>query len=171
MIKKYIFKLICISILLVSYSCSTISKSKSVSDYLFTKDNLIPWSIVGFDVKERTPIERLEMLKRLGYKQYAYGYRPKHIPTMAQEWQLAKEKRIAIKAVWLYVNLNKDKVGALRTDAEVVFKNLEKTGLRTQIWVGFYPKYFENIVIAHNSVYKKGSRSEPCKKNALGFNP
>ena len=25
---------------------------------LFSKDNLVPWSIVGFDVKERTPEER-----------------------------------------------------------------------------------------------------------------
>jgi len=130
---------------IVCSSCSTVQKSKHVNDYPFTKDNLIPWSIVGFDVKERSPKERLEMLERLGYKQYAYGYRPKHIPTMAQEWELAKAKGIAIKAVWLYANLYKDKVGKLGPDAEVVFENLEKTGLKTQIWVGFYPKYFENL--------------------------
>ena len=94
-----------------------LSSCKSVDvknqNKIFQKDNLIPWSIVGFDVKERTPIQRLEMLKRLGYTQYAYGYRPKHIPTMLQEWQLAKQKNIKIKAVWLYINLYKDKVGLL----------------------------------------------------------
>lgn len=123
---------------------SCVAQKKSITKS-FEKDNIIPWSIVGFDVKERSPLERLEMLERLGYKQYAYGYRPKHIPTMKQEWQFATEKGIAIKAVWLYVNLFKDKVGALRPDAEIVFENLEKTGLKTQIWVGFYPDYYDNL--------------------------
>ena len=126
-----------------------LSSCKSVDvknqNKIFQKDNLIPWSIVGFDVKERTPIQRLEMLERLGYTQYAYGYRPKHIPTMLQEWQLAKQKNIKIKAVWLYINLYKDKVGLLRSDAEVVFENLKKADLKTQIWVGFYPKYFDKL--------------------------
>ncbi len=76
-------------------TCATYKESKKS---LFEKSNLIPWSIVGFDVKERTPKQRLEMLERLGYKQYAYGYRPKHIPTMKQEWELAKEKGIEVKA-------------------------------------------------------------------------
>ncbi len=122
-------------------------KSQSIKNsyQLFQKENLIPWSIVGFDAKERTPLQRLEMLKRLRYNQYAYGYRPKHIPTMLQEWQLAKQNNIKIKAVWLYVNLFKDKVGKLRPEAEVVFENLEKAGLKTQIWVGFYPKYFDKL--------------------------
>ncbi|MFD1062256.1 sialate O-acetylesterase [Winogradskyella litorisediminis] len=113
----------------------------------FRKKNLIPWSIVGFDVKERSPKERLEMLERLGYSQYAYGYRPKHIPTMKLEWELAKEKDIEIKAVWLYINLDKDKdkVGALKPEKEVVFKNLKDVGLKTQIWVGFQPTYFDKL--------------------------
>ena len=124
-------------------SCGS-AKIESQED-LFVKENLIPWSIVGFDVKERTPKERLEMLERLGYKQYAYGNRPKHIPTMKAEWELAKEKAIAIKAVWLYINLNKDKVGALKQDSEVVFENLEAVGLKTQIWIGFQPTYFDKL--------------------------
>ena len=142
MITKKIFFIF--SILLI-VSCKSLKTEKTSTSFLFKKENLIPWSIVGFDVKERTPLQRLDMLKRLGYKQYAYGYRPKHIPTMLQEWKLAKQKNIEIKAVWLYVNLHKDKVGKLRPDAEIVFKNLEKSGLKTQIWVGFYPKYFDKL--------------------------
>lgn len=135
--------------------------------HLFSKSNLIPWSIVGFDIKERTPIQRLEMLERLGYTQYAYGYRPKHIPTMLQEWQLAKEKNIKIKAVWLYINLYKDKVGKLRSDAEIVFENLKKADLKTQIWVGFYPKYFDNLTDAESleqSVHMISYLSKRAKK-------
>ncbi len=120
-------------------------KEFTKKENLILKSNLIPWSIVGFDVKERTPKQRLEMLKKLGYNQYAYGYRPKHVPTMLQEWQMAKREKVKIKAVWLYVNLFKDTVGKLRPDAEIVFKNLEKAELKTQIWVGFYPEYFDKL--------------------------
>ncbi|QTD38515.1 hypothetical protein JL193_04285 [Polaribacter batillariae] len=140
-LKKAVF------VLLVVFLSSCKSDKKEASK-LFKKENLIPWSIVGFDVKERTPKQRLEMLERLGYKQYAYGYRPKHLPTMAQEWQLAAQKNIKLSAVWLYVNLYKDSIGALRPDAEAVFKNLEKVGLKTQIWVGFYPEYFNDLTDA-----------------------
>ncbi|QOD61999.1 TIM barrel protein [Polaribacter haliotis] len=137
--------LLLLLILVTSVSCKTDTKPKNDTKKLFAKSNLIPWSIVGFDVKERTPKVRLEMLERLGYKQYAYGNRPKHIPTMQEEWNLAKEKGIDIKAVWLYINLNKDKVDSLKPDSEVVFKNLEETGLKTQIWIGFQPTYFDKL--------------------------
>jgi sugar phosphate isomerase/epimerase len=127
------------------YSSFCYCQPKDSISNLFNKKNLIPWSIVGFDVKERSPEERLEMLERLGYKQYAYGNRPKHIPSMQQEWKMAKQKGISIKAVWLYINLNKDKVGQLKSESEVLFENLEAVGLQTQIWVGFQPEYFENL--------------------------
>ncbi|TXG36065.1 sugar phosphate isomerase/epimerase family protein [Seonamhaeicola maritimus] len=125
------------------FSCRANHSTKEA--YPFSKSNLIPWSIVGFDVKERSPKERLEMLERLGYKQYAYGNRPKHIPTMKQEWQLAKEKGITIKAVWLYINLQKDSPYNLKPESEAVFKNLESVGIKTQIWIGFEPTYFEDL--------------------------
>lgn len=137
--------LIFLLILFVFVGCKISNQKNQQKENLFNKSNLIPWSIVGFDVKERSPKERIEMLERLGYNQYAYGYRPKHIPTMLQEWKLAQEKNIKIKAVWLYINLHKDKVNKLRPDAEVVFENLKKSGLKTQIWVGFYPQYFNNL--------------------------
>ena len=145
--KKIAFALV----VMVLFSCCLFfvnlqkQQTNKAVEQLFNKANLIPWSIVGFDVKERTPKERLEMLQRLGYNQYAYGNRPKHIPTMQEEWRLAKEKRINIKAVWLYINMNKDSVGNLKPESEVIFENLKAVGLKTQIWVGFQPKYFEKI--------------------------
>ncbi|MDG5490070.1 sugar phosphate isomerase/epimerase [Psychroserpens sp. SPM9] len=141
-----LFLLVYAFIALSLVSCKSVGTNQHQSKAdLFSKDNLIPWSIVGFDVKERTPEQRLEMLERLGYKQYAYGNRPKHIPTMKQEWELAKEKNIAVKAVWLYINLKKDKVGKLKPESEAVFENLKVVGLQTQIWVGFEPKYFDDL--------------------------
>lgn len=135
-----VFGLFCL--MLIILGCKSVSNKPYGR---FQKENLIPWSIVGFDVKERTPSERLDMLERLGYKHYAYGNRTKHIPTMKAEWQLAEERGIDIKAVWLYINLKKDRVGDLKPESEVVFENLKATGLKTQIWIGFEPLYFYNL--------------------------
>ncbi len=145
MLKKWIIPFSLALVIIANMSCGTGNSNTVEKASPFRKDNLIPWSIVGFDVKERTPKERLEMLERLGYKQYGYGHRSRHIPTMKAEWELAQEKGIKIAAVWLYINLNKDKVGILKRESEVVFENLKAVGLKTQIWIGFQPQYFENL--------------------------
>ena len=116
-----------------------------VEAYPFRNDNLIPWSIVGFDVKERTPAERIQMVEDLGFSQYAFGGREKHIATMAEEIRLAEKANIKIPAVWLYINLAKDTVGKLKPQSEQILKALEETGLKAQIWVGMDPKYFEGL--------------------------
>lgn len=143
---KYISYCISISILflVVTVSCN-ITEKITTNSTVFSKENLIPWSIVSFDVKERTPKQRIQMLKDLGYSQYAYGNRPKHQSTMLAELKLAKENNIKINAVWLYINLGKDKVGQLKPHSEAIFKTLEKSGLKTQIWIGFQSQYFEKL--------------------------
>lgn len=145
MIYKKNINLLIVCSMLIIVACKVTKPKGKEYEALFKKGNIIPWSIVGFDVKERSPKERLEMLERLGYKQYAYGNRTKHIPTMKTEWELAKEKNIYIKAVWLYINLNKDGVGTLKPESEVIFENLKAVGLKTQIWIGFEPTYFDNL--------------------------
>ena len=111
----------------------------------FKIENLIPWSIVAFDSLERSPAERIAMVKDLGFSQYAFGGREKHIATMEQEIRLAKKENIKISAVWLYMNPAKDKPGQLKPMSEKVFQSLESTGLETQIWVGFAPNYFDGL--------------------------
>jgi sugar phosphate isomerase/epimerase len=85
------------------------------------------------------------MLQELGFNQYAYGNRPKHQATMKHELKLAKEKGIKVKAVWLYINLNKDTIGQLKPHSEAIFNTLKETGLQTQIWIGFQPTYFDDL--------------------------
>ena len=40
---------------------------------LFAPSNLLAWCIVPYDQKQRTPAERIAMLQRLGFTQYASG--------------------------------------------------------------------------------------------------
>ncbi|NJN49898.1 MAG: hypothetical protein HC798_00340 [Polaribacter sp.] len=53
--------------------------------------NIYAWCIVPFDSENRSPNERISMLKELGIKRYAYDWRKKDLETMASELTLAKK--------------------------------------------------------------------------------
>lgn len=108
-------------------------------------DNLIAWCIVPFDIKERTPQQRVDMLKELGFTNYAYDWRTKHLPEMASEWTLAKQNGIKVGAVWMWVDGNAEKPGQLSEDNETVLKTIKEIGLKTQIWAGFQSNFFEGL--------------------------
>ncbi|PCI33216.1 MAG: AP endonuclease [Flavobacteriaceae bacterium] len=138
-VRKVIFNLLMLCFV------NAFAQDMSTFEYPFRQENLIPWSIVAFDSQERSPAERVKMVKDLGFSQYAFGGREKHIKTMEQELRLAKKEHIKISAVWLYLNPAKDAPGQLKTMSENIFKTLEKVGLQTEIWVGFAPNYFVNL--------------------------
>ncbi|MFW6371555.1 MAG: sugar phosphate isomerase/epimerase family protein [Bacteroidota bacterium] len=100
------------------------------------------WCIVPFDYQERTPEQRIEMLKELGFTAYAYDWREKHLPEMAREIQLARDNNIDVTAVWMWLDKN-DAAGNLSENNRKVLEALAETGLETQIWVSFPEDYFE----------------------------
>jgi hypothetical protein len=135
MMKRQLFLL---AILLVMiFSCNKVENP-------FRTENLIPWSIVAFDKLERTPSERVAMVKKLGFRQYAFGGRKKHIETMVAELNIARYEGIKISAVWLYIN-NKDTLRNLKRANEMVFESLKATGVSTQIWIGIAADFFEGL--------------------------
>jgi len=138
-------KEICFLIFISALSSCSTQKSATISEYPFAQENLIPWSIVAFDSLKRSPQERVGMVKELGYNQYAFGGRQEHIDRMEEEIGIARAENIKMSAVWLYLNHKKDSVGKLKPMSEQVFQALEKTGLQTQIWVGFHPEYFDGL--------------------------
>src|ERR1051326_4081917 len=77
---------ICVGVMLAAccMAHAQTAGSKGTSD-LFARDNLVAWCIVPFDSKKRGPVERVEMLKRLGFRRYAYDWRAEHLPTFDTE--------------------------------------------------------------------------------------
>ena len=138
MIKRSLF--LSAILLIMIFSCHKVEEP-------FIKENLIPWSIVAFDKLERSPAERVDMIKKLGYNQYAFGGRLKHVKTMTEELKLAKAQGLKISAVCLYIN-NKDSIQNLKLANEAVFESLKTTQLSTQIWVGIDSQYFEGLMQA-----------------------
>jgi sugar phosphate isomerase/epimerase len=85
------------------------------------------------------------MLSELGFAQYAYDWRSKHLASLPEEISLAREKGININAVWCWIDQNADRLGALSADNERLFDILQKSGLKTEVWLGFNSNFFENL--------------------------
>jgi putative heme-binding domain-containing protein len=94
---------------------------------LFARENLVAWCIVPFDAKKRGPEARVAMLKRLGFKRYAYDWRAEHLPSFERELKLLKDNGITLEAVWF--------PGQLDADARTILGVLEKHKIKTQLWV------------------------------------
>ncbi|MCB0688106.1 MAG: AP endonuclease, partial [Saprospiraceae bacterium] len=92
---------------------------------------------------ERSPQERIEMLKDLNIHTYAYDWREKHLPEMEEEFQLAKENDIEINAVWMWIDPKVDALNKLSSANESVFNAIKNTDLHTTLWVSFQPDYFQ----------------------------
>jgi hypothetical protein len=67
---------------------------------IFAKNNLAAWCIVPFDAKRRGPVERAELLKKLGFTKFAYDWRDEHVPTFEQEIQCLQKQDIELFAFW-----------------------------------------------------------------------
>lgn len=160
----------CSNYLFLIFLITTLSSCKSKKQpiikttYPFEIENLIPWSIVSFDVKERSPFERVEMVKKLGFSQYAFGGREQHIETLEEEIAISKKEKIKVSAVWLYINHSKDKPGKLKPMSEQVFQALQNTGLEAQIWVGFSPDYYKGLSETQSLELTKSMVSYLCKR-------
>jgi putative heme-binding domain-containing protein len=94
---------------------------------LFARDNLIAWCIVPFDSKKRTPEQRAEMLKRLGFRHFAYDWRAEHVATFDAEVAALRKNGISLDAFWFPAALDKD--------ARTILDLLKRHKIHAQLWV------------------------------------
>jgi sugar phosphate isomerase/epimerase len=115
-------------IALVVIICAGADKPPQTRPSIFARDNLVAWCIVPFDAKHRTPAERAEMLKRLGFRHYAYDWRDPHLPTFDAELDELAKRDIELTAVWFPAGLNDDQ-------SRVLLVAIRKHKLKPQLWV------------------------------------
>ncbi|MCC6510587.1 MAG: heme-binding domain-containing protein [Pirellulaceae bacterium] len=94
---------------------------------LFRRENLVAWCIVPFDSQKRSPVQRAEMLEKLGIRALAYDYRAEHIPTFDDELDQLAKRNIQLTAWWFPTQLN--------DEARLILSVLEKHKVKTQLWV------------------------------------
>jgi len=81
-------------------SLGVCGEGRAMEPSVFARQNLVAWCIVPFDAKKRGPVERAEMLQRLGITKLAYDWRQEHVPTFEAEIQALKAHGIAFFAFW-----------------------------------------------------------------------
>jgi sugar phosphate isomerase/epimerase len=114
-------------------------------DALFAPANLLAWCIIPYDSKNRAPAERLAMLKELGFTQYVWDWRQKHLKDFPEEIALSRKEGIAIRAAWLWIDEKSDKVGQLSESNRAVIDAVKQAQLPIDYWVGFSPNVFEGL--------------------------
>ena len=124
-------------VIILSQACNADEKENNL-------ENVYPWCIVAFDSLERSPGERVEMMKELGFSKYAYDWRDEHLNETDQEIKLAGENGIEIISVWLWLNAKRDSLGKLSPSNEKIFQIVKNNQLKLKFWLSFSPNFFEN---------------------------
>lgn len=130
---------------------------------IFKKQNLVAWCVVPFDGKQRGPVERAQMLNRLGITKLAYDYRKKHIPTFDAEVKACKKHNIELFAWWFPQTLN--------DEAKHILKVLKQNNVQTQLWVmGRGEPKSNKQSDQHAWIQKEVKRLRPIAQAALKIN-
>ena len=136
---KTIRTFISLTLLLLTFiGCNKSSNTIKIQD-------TYPWCIVAYDSLERTPEERIKMMKEFGFTKYAYDWRDKHLKDSKNELILAQENGIEILSVWIWLNPKRDSIHKLSPANEKMFSIVEELNLKTTFWVGLSESYFKKI--------------------------
>lgn len=115
---------------LLCLNCQSGKTQQPAQGSVFARQNLVAWCIVPFDVKNRGPVERAEMLQKLGISKLAYDWREKHIPSFDEEIETLKKYNIDLQAFWLYTGPNPE----TDKNLHIILDLLKRHQVKTQIW-------------------------------------
>jgi sugar phosphate isomerase/epimerase len=115
---------------------------------LFARENLLAWCIVPYDRRERSPVERIAMLRDLGLSQYVWDWRERHLATLPEEIRAARAGGVALRGVWLWIDRRNDRPGALGAANRTVIDAIAAAGRPVEWWVGFHANVFESAADA-----------------------
>lgn len=120
--------LMCVLLMWVSSSASAGQMRGSEARSLWAHDNLIAWCVVPFDAKQRGPDERAQMLQKLGFKKFAYDWRPDNIPTFDAEIEAVRRHGIDLYAWWWPLQADDP-------DAKPTLEVFKRHKVHPQLWV------------------------------------
>ena len=119
------------------FSCS------SNVEYSIDVKDVSPWCILEFDSLDRTPKERIAMLKEMGFTKYGFDKVKGDLSTMKEEFKLARENDIEISSIFLWLNSKRDSIGKLSPSNQEILSNLKEIEEKPIIWVSFSNNFFE----------------------------
>jgi hypothetical protein len=117
--------------------------NQSVDYSIFARDNLVAWCVVPFDKMQRSPYERANMLKALGFKKFAYDWRDHHLQEFPEEVAALNEQGIELTSVWWWIDGQGDKL--LNDHNTKLLQYLDSLGISCDIWMSFDDRFFEGL--------------------------
>lgn len=108
-------------------------------------DQVSPWCILGFDSLERTPQQRIAMLKEMGLTRYGYNRGKGNFDEMKKEFNIARDNNIEIVSIFLWLNASRDSIGKLSPSNQTLLNNLKLVEQKPTIWLSFSNNFFENL--------------------------
>lgn len=99
---------------------------------LWAHDNLYAWCVVPYDARRRSPEERAQMLRRLGFKHFAYDWRDENISSFDAEIEALKKNGVNLLAWWFPLEADNPL-------AKTTLETFKRHGVRPQLWVSFGP--------------------------------
>lgn len=117
---RSIFALLFVLVLLVGGFSGSRSYAQDQPRSNWQTESLIAWCIVPFDAKKRGPVERVEMLQRLGIQRAAYDWRDEHVSQFEDEIKAYKAGGIEFFAFWSW--------------HDALEPLIKKHGIKPQIW-------------------------------------
>ncbi len=127
-VKKCQFVIVCL--LFGTFFSPVLGQKKSDKMPVYARNNLIAWCIVPYDSKNRGPVERAEMLNKLGFTMLAYDWREKHVPGFDDELDALKQHNIKLQAFWLYSGPEPENDKNFAAILDV----LRRHDVKTEIW-------------------------------------
>jgi len=114
-------------------------------EHPFNVEEVSPWCIIGFDSLDRSPNQRIDILKEMGFKKYGYNKEKGDLSEMMEEFKLAKENNIEITSIFLWLNAERDSIGKLSASNQELLRNLKKVEYKPTIWLSFSNNFFEEL--------------------------
>lgn len=130
-----------ISLFLIVFLCSCTDKV----EYPFKIDEVSAWCIIDFDSLDRTPKQRIAMLKQMGLTKYGYDKGKGDLSKMNDEFKLAEENNIEINSIFLWLNAERDSIGKLSPSNQELLSNLAGLEYKPTIWLSFSNNFFEGL--------------------------
>ncbi len=108
-------------------NCHAQDRTPKATGSIFARENLVAWCVVPFDAKNRTPTERADMLKKLGFTKLAYDWRDNHIPSFEDEIRALQQQQIEFFAHWT--------PSSQSPGYQPMMQLIEKYKLHPQLWM------------------------------------
>ena len=129
--KMFCLKLAAIAMFFMILTIKTVKGQTHKSSFdIYSRDNLVAWCIVPFDVKKRGPEERAKMLRDLGITKLAYDWRGENIPTFDEELNVLKKYKIKLQGFWIWAARDPTNDRTLR----LILDLLKRHKVKTQLW-------------------------------------